>query len=63
MLVTPFANPAISCILAGTAGGGLSVFVLLGAVGSAAIGVITERWLFIAEAEHVVNTYHGRGQA
>ena len=29
----------------------------------AAIGVVTERWLFFAEAEHVVNLYYGKPSA
>jgi hypothetical protein len=32
-------------------------------MGSAAIGVLTERWLFFAEAEHVVVVYYRGGAA
>ena len=39
--------------------GGVSFFSLLLAVGSAYAGVFVERWLFFAEARHVVNLYHG----
>jgi len=31
-------------------------------VASAFIGVLIERWLFFAEARHVVNLYHGMQQ-
>ena len=30
------------------------------AVASAFLGVMIERWLFFAEARHVVNLYHGK---
>jgi DMSO reductase anchor subunit len=29
------------------------------AVASAIVGVAVERWLFFAEAEHIVNIYYG----
>ena len=39
--------------------GGVGFFSLLLAVVSAYAGVFVERWLFFAEARHVVNLYHG----
>lgn len=32
------------------------------AAGSAYVGIFVERWLFFAEARHVVNLYHGAGR-
>ena len=37
-----------------------AIFAL--AVASAFVGVMIERWLFFAEARHVVNLYHGTQQ-
>jgi sulfite dehydrogenase (quinone) subunit SoeC len=57
-----FAAPIGLCLAAAWLGGGLAILALLLATASAAIGVVTERWLFFAEAEHVVmNFYGGRG--
>ena len=39
--------------------GNVGVFTLLVAAVSAYAGVFVERWLFFAEARHVVNLYHG----
>jgi sulfite dehydrogenase (quinone) subunit SoeC len=54
-----FAVPIALCLLAALMGGGPAIAALLTASASAAIGVITERWLFFAEAEHVVVNYYG----
>ncbi len=57
-----FGVPIMLCLLAAWIGGVLSIVSLLLATVSAAFGVVTERWLFFAEAEHVVmNYYGGRG--
>lgn len=42
--------------------GSPDVFALLFALISAYVGVFIERWLFFAEARHVVNLYHGAQQ-
>lgn len=55
-LVLAFALPLL--LLAGVSGGA-GFAVLLVAVISAYAGVFVERWLFFAEARHVVNLYHG----
>lgn len=54
-----FAVPVLALIIAWPTvpGGGLAL-VLLAAL-SAYLGVFIERWLFFAEARHVVNLYHG----
>jgi sulfite dehydrogenase (quinone) subunit SoeC len=39
------------------------VLLMLVATLSTAIGVVVERWLFFAEAEHVAMLYYGRQQA
>ncbi len=54
-----FAVPILLCLLAATFGGGLASAALLVATVSAGVGVVTERWLFFAEAEHVVMNYYG----
>ncbi|MEM1306971.1 MAG: DmsC/YnfH family molybdoenzyme membrane anchor subunit [Pseudomonadota bacterium] len=54
--------PAV-CLLAilFTGPGGLALLLALVAAVSAAVGVFTERWLFFAEAKHVVNVYYEGG--
>ncbi|MEO0730208.1 MAG: dimethyl sulfoxide reductase anchor subunit, partial [Pseudomonadota bacterium] len=44
-----------------TGPGGLALLLALIATVSAAVGVFTERWLFFAEAKHVVNVYYEGG--
>jgi DMSO reductase anchor subunit len=46
-------------LLIGGVLGSVGIATLLVAVISAYIGVFVERWLFFAEARHVVNLYHG----
>jgi hypothetical protein len=43
--------------------GPLRIVIALASVVSAALGVLTERWLFFAEAEHVVVLYYRGGVA
>ncbi|MDX5333815.1 MAG: dimethyl sulfoxide reductase anchor subunit [Gammaproteobacteria bacterium] len=45
----------LALVLAGQAGVGIAVWATV----SAFLGIIAERWLFFAEARHVVNLYHG----
>jgi DMSO reductase anchor subunit len=58
-----FAIPALVLIGLLVAGPQASPLPLLVATVSAAIGVAVERWLFFAEAEHVVMLYYGRDAA
>ena len=53
----------LPCLLVAQAmsGGTFATVAVLAAVLLAAIGVVTERWLFFAEAEHVVMTYYDGG--
>lgn len=58
-LILAFAVPlgAILVSLIGHAMLGLAATLI--ALASAAVGIVLERWLFFAEAEHVVNVYYG----
>ncbi|MEM7425746.1 MAG: DmsC/YnfH family molybdoenzyme membrane anchor subunit [Pseudomonadota bacterium] len=49
--------------LALATGGGAATALLTLAASAAAVGVILERWLFFAEAEHAVNLFYGRSGA
>ncbi|MBX2885666.1 MAG: dimethyl sulfoxide reductase anchor subunit [Granulosicoccus sp.] len=46
------------CLVSGVLGGVGLISLLLATI-SAYVGVFVERWLFFAEARHVVNLYHG----
>ena len=60
--LTAFADrPASALTLA--SGTSAAVLIALLAVVSGAIGVLIERWLFFAEAEHVSMLYYGRERA
>ncbi len=62
VMLALFATPAVLTLVAllfPAAGGPL----LLLAVAAAAAGVVTERWLFFAEAEHVSMLYYGKARA
>jgi len=52
-----FIVPAILLIIL-LNGSGVSLLIYV-ALGIAYIGILVERWLFFAEARHVVNLYHG----
>lgn len=54
----PFAALVLCHFLDGVAGALLATLALL----AAAPGVVIERWLFFAEAEHVVMLYYGRSR-
>lgn len=56
-----FAAPLALLLLALVSGWAAPILAL--AVPIAAIGVVTERWLFFAEAEHVSQLYYGAGRA
>lgn len=51
--------PALLAALALASGGPLAVFVMVIAVASHALGMLTERWLFFAEVRHAVMNYYG----
>ena len=42
------------------AGGGIAIAAAIVAVITQAPGMLVERWLFFAEAKHVVTLYYGR---
>lgn len=54
-----FVAPALLCVLALLTGGATSALPLAVAVVASAFGVGIERWLFFAEAEHVVMNFYG----
>ncbi len=62
VLVSLFAGPAIMMLIVLFFGWGAAFFYLL-AVGMTAVGVLIERWLFFAEADHVVTLYYGATRA
>lgn len=54
VFVAGFVVPGLLLAMAGTAGAVMYAAALL-----ALLGMVAERWLFFAEARHVVNLYHG----
>ena len=59
-LTTLFALPLILTLIASMLDGqGALVFLTLACVLSAGVGSMVERWLFFAEAKHVVTLYYG----
>lgn len=54
-----FVIPALCCLALLALPAGLAPLFGLVAILSAAAGVLTERWLFFAEAQHVVSLYYG----
>lgn len=58
-----FVVPALLAILMLAVGPTMAVVFAVLAVASAAAGVLIERWLFFAEAEHVVMLFYGRDAA
>ncbi len=58
-----FVLPAIVCLIAAFTGGTLATICGLVAVASCATGLAMERWLFFAEAQHVVTLYYGEATA
>lgn len=58
-LLTLFAVPLVLTLLAMAAGGAFAAVLAVLAVISAGVGVLTERWLFFAEAKHVVTLFYG----
>ena len=59
-----FALPMLLIALVALLGTGtLALVLMLAATAAVAFGVVVERWLFFAEAEHVVMLYYGREAA
>jgi DMSO reductase anchor subunit len=62
-VVLTFIVPGLLSLLMLLTGAQLGLLLALVAVVSAGIGVLIERWLFFAEAEHVVMLYYGKEAA
>jgi DMSO reductase anchor subunit len=62
VLAAAFAAPIVASLLS-LAGGSAGIAAALFAVLSMALGLIVERWLFFAEAQHVVMLYYGEDAA
>src|SRR3546814_14313089 len=54
--------PVVLLLLAATLDGGATVLPLFLAALCGSAGAVVERWLFFAEATHVVTTYYGPGK-
>ncbi len=54
-----FVLPVIALVLTLTVGGALVLPLTIAGLVTVAFGVILERWLFFAEAQHVVTLYYG----
>jgi len=63
VLAFAFAVPVVLLLAVLSTNGVLRELAALLAVWSTAFGVVVERWLFFAEAEHVVMLYYGRQTA
>ena len=53
-------TPVVLLFLAGSMGGALQTALLVLAMAAGLLGVVLERWLFFAEARHVVTLFYGR---
>ena len=62
VLFALFAGPAVMMLIVLFFGWAAAFFYLL-AIGMTAFGVLIERWLFFAEADHVVTLYYGASRA
>jgi DMSO reductase anchor subunit len=58
-VILAFVAPALLLWLGGLRGGGVGAFSALAAFVSLMVGIICERWLFFAEARHVVTLFYG----
>ena len=54
-----FALPLVMSLLAMFVSGYVALAAVVIAWGSCSLGILTERWLFFAEAKHTVNLYYG----
>ncbi|RIA56588.1 dimethyl sulfoxide reductase anchor subunit family protein [Dichotomicrobium thermohalophilum] len=59
IVLVAFAAPALLLALAAVAPTAIGILLSLLAAAAATIGVAVERWLFFAEAEHIVTLYYG----
>lgn len=59
VFVLAFTVPIVGSLAAALSEGGIGLFATFIATVSMAIGLTIERWLFFAEAEHVVMLYYG----
>jgi sulfite dehydrogenase (quinone) subunit SoeC len=62
-LLAGFAAPSVVLALSLLASPGVALALAVLAAISMAVGVLTERWLFFAEAQHVVSVYYGADKA
>ena len=62
VLLAAFAVPIAASLLS-LVGGSVGIAAAALAVLSMALGLVVERWLFFAEAEHVVMLYYGEDAA
>lgn len=58
-----FVLPALLLLVAMRSGPILATVLVAAAVVLMTVGILTERWLFFAEAQHVVTLYHGADSA
>ena len=58
-LVLGMVIPLVLLFAAGSMGGALQVVVLIVAMAVGRAGILVERWLFFAEAKHLVTLYYG----
>jgi DMSO reductase anchor subunit len=58
-----FVAPALLVVLAIPLGAAAQAAIAILAVASCGAGLLTERWLFFAEAQHVVTLYYGAARA
>ena len=63
VLAGGFAVPAIFTVAAGIATGGTAAALSAAAFAAALSGLMSERWLFFAEAKHTVTLYYGASHA
>ena len=62
-LTVGFGLPAVLVLLALAAGGWVAGLALLLAVAASSLGLLVERWLFFAQAQHVVTLFYGAERA
>ncbi|MFQ5625746.1 MAG: dimethyl sulfoxide reductase anchor subunit, partial [Methyloligellaceae bacterium] len=62
-IILGFAAPMVATVLALAGPAGASALCATLALASMAIGILAERWLFFAEAQHVVTLYYGAQSA
>lgn len=63
VLIALFALPIVALLLALASPAWIGAFLLVMAVALAGVGVVAERWLFFAQAKHVVMLYYGADAA